>query len=189
MGKPKSGGQVGASSHTREVDPILEHRTDAPSDADMGPVLRTVMGSFPTGVTVVAVRDAAGIPIGLTVNSFTSVSLDPPLVLVCIDCRAQSHAALVESGGFAVSILAASQADVARRFAARPSEGRFDGVPWHAAPSGNPVLSGAVAWIDCEIHKLVAAGDHTILLGRATAAGTSDEPALLFHRGALRSTG
>jgi flavin reductase (DIM6/NTAB) family NADH-FMN oxidoreductase RutF len=146
------------------------------------------MAAFPTGVTVVAVRDSEGAPVGLTVNSFTSVSLDPPLVLVCIDQRAQSHAPLIRSGGFAVSILAASQEEVARRFAVRPSEGRFDGVDWRAAPSGNPVLTGAAAWLDCEIHELVSAGDHTILLARPTTAGTSNAPALLFHRGTLRST-
>jgi flavin reductase (DIM6/NTAB) family NADH-FMN oxidoreductase RutF len=146
------------------------------------------MASYPTGVTVVAARDATGAPVGLTVNSFTSVSLEPPLVLVCIDREAQSHDPLVAHGAFAVSILAASQADIARRFATRPSGGRFEGVSWQAAPSGSPVLAGAAAWLDCDLHEVVAAGDHTILLGRTRAAGTSEMPALLFHRGTLRST-
>jgi flavin reductase (DIM6/NTAB) family NADH-FMN oxidoreductase RutF len=146
------------------------------------------MASYPTGVTVVAARDVTGAPVGLTVNSFTSVSLEPPLVLVCIDRGAQSHDPLVAYGSFAVSILAASQAEVARRFAARPSVGRFEGISWQAAPSGSPVLAGAAAWLDCDLHEVLAAGDHTILLGRARAAWTSDTPALLFHRGTLRST-
>lgn len=151
--------------------------------------LRAVMACFPTGVTVVATRDADGGPIGLTVNSFTSVSLDPPLVLVCIDRASQSHDRLLEAGAFAVSILAAGQADVARRFASRPSAGRFHGVSWFAAPSGSPVLAGSAAWIDCDVHEVITAGDHTIVLGLARAGGASDAPVLLFHRGEMRPDG
>jgi flavin reductase (DIM6/NTAB) family NADH-FMN oxidoreductase RutF len=88
-----------------------------------------------------------------------------------------------------VSILAASQEHIARRFAARPSEGRFGDISWQAAPSGNPVLSGAAAWLDCDIRDVIPAGDHTILLGHTRAAGASDLPVLLFHRGTLRPAG
>jgi len=147
------------------------------------------MACFPTGVTVVATRDSQGAPVGLTVNSFTSVSLEPPLVLVCIDQGAQSHEPLIIAGSFAVSILAATQADVAKRFAVRPSEGRFEGVAWTPAPSGSPVLSGAAAWLDCATHEVITAGDHVIILGRVDAAGTNNVSALLFHRGALRPVG
>jgi flavin reductase (DIM6/NTAB) family NADH-FMN oxidoreductase RutF len=147
------------------------------------------MSCFPTGVTVVATRDAEGRPVGLTVNSFTSVSLDPPLVLVCINRDANTHDLLLESGGFAVSILAGTQKDVAARFASRPSEGRFDGVDWSPAPSGHPIVTRCAAWLDCAIHEVVTAGDHTIILGRAVAADWTDEPALLFHRGALGPVG
>ena len=151
--------------------------------------LRTVMSCFPTGVTVVATRDAEGQPLGLTVNSFTSVSLDPPLVLVCINTNANSHDPLLAAGGFTVSILSGAQADIAARFATHPSEGRFDGVRWTPAPSGSPVLAECAAWLDCSIHEVVSAGDHTIVLGRADAAGWTDQPALLFHRGLLGPVG
>jgi flavin reductase (DIM6/NTAB) family NADH-FMN oxidoreductase RutF len=150
---------------------------------------RTVMSCFPTGVTVVATPDARGVPVGLTVNSFTSVSLDPPLVLVCINRHANSHGPLLAAGGFTVSILSAAQADIAARFAAGPSDGRFDAVAWRPAPSGNPLLAGCVAWLDCTVHEVVTAGDHTMVLGRATAAEWTDEPALLFHRGSFGPVG
>lgn len=146
------------------------------------------MGCFPTGVTIVAAIGPDGEPRGLTVNSFTSVSLDPPLVLVCIDKGAASHEHLLEVGTFTISVLAAAQGDVAMRFASRPSEGRFDEVEWFAAPSGHPVIGGAAAWIDCALDEVVQAGDHSILLGRVTMCAASDEPALVFHRGALGST-
>lgn len=158
-------------------------------DADGQPAatLRSVMACFPTGVTVVTTRDAQGAPMGLTVNSFTSVSLEPPLVLVCIGRSTGSHDRLIASGVFTVSVLSEAQEEIARRFARQPSEGRFDGVPWSQAPSGNPLLEGATAWLDCSIEELMQAGDHTIILGRAQSCGASDTPALLFHRGALTS--
>jgi flavin reductase (DIM6/NTAB) family NADH-FMN oxidoreductase RutF len=146
------------------------------------------MASYPTGVTVVAARTDSGEPVGLTVNSFTSVSLEPPLVLVCLWHESSSHDAIIAAGGFAVSVLAASQEDVAMRFASRPSEGRFEGVAWKEAPSGHPVIEGASAWLDCSIHQVIAAGDHSILLGMTKACGWGEEPALIFHRGVLGST-
>ena len=148
---------------------------------------RQVMGTFPTGVTVVTASDPGGTPLGLTVNSFTSVSLDPPLVLVCIGRASASHDRLVASGSFGVSILAADQAGVAWRFAAEPSEGRFDGVGWQEAPGGAPVLSGAAAWLACSLEEVHAGGDHSILVGRVEAAGGSDAPALAFYRGSFGS--
>jgi flavin reductase (DIM6/NTAB) family NADH-FMN oxidoreductase RutF len=151
--------------------------------------LRSVMSCFPTGVTVVATRDAEGQPLGLTVNSFTSVSLEPPLVLVCIKRDSNTHDPLLTAGGFVVSILSAAQAEVAARFAKRPSEGRFDGVEWSPAPSGNPILVGCAAWLDCSITEMVTAGDHTIILGRVVAADWSHQTALLFHRGILGPVG
>ncbi|MEQ1858118.1 MAG: flavin reductase family protein [Longimicrobiales bacterium] len=154
-----------------------------------GASLRSVMASYPTGVTVVATRDAAGAPLGLTVNAFTSVSLEPPLVLICIGRASASHDLLLAAGTFAVSMLSEAQAELARRFSRQPSEGRFEGVAWWQAPSGNPILEGATAWIDCSIENVVQAGDHTVILGRARACGSTDTPALLFHRGTLTSVG
>ena len=162
-----------------------EDRTSAVDTS--GASLRAVMASYPTGVTIVATRDVNGAPLGLTVNAFTSVSLEPPLVLICIGHKSASHDRLIASGAFAVSMLSESQGELARRFARQPSEGRFDGVAWWQAPSGNPILEGATAWIDCVIERVVEAGDHTIILGRARSCGSSETPALLFHRGAMRS--
>lgn len=154
-----------------------------------GATLRDVMRCYPTGVTVVAVVDAEGAPWGLTVNSFTSLSLDPPLVLVCIGHDTTSHDRLVAGTGFAISILSASQRAVARRFASEPSEGRFDSVRWEPAPSGNPILTEAAGWIDCDLDDARTAGDHSILIGRAVAWSSSDAPPLVFHRGMLGSIG
>jgi flavin reductase (DIM6/NTAB) family NADH-FMN oxidoreductase RutF len=167
-------GRVDAEDRSNVVDPS-------------GASLRAVMASYPTGVTIVATRDVNGAPLGLTVNAFTSVSLEPPMVLICIGHKSASHDRLIASGGFAVSMLSESQGDLARRFARQPSEGRFEGVAWWQAPSGNPILEGATAWIDCAIDRVVEAGDHTIILGRARSCGSSETPALLFHRGGMRS--
>jgi flavin reductase (DIM6/NTAB) family NADH-FMN oxidoreductase RutF len=166
----------------------LEDRDEAREGGASGASLRAVMACFPTGVTVVAARGGDGQPIGLTVNAFTSVSLDPPLVLVCLASSSSSHASIVASESFAVSVLSAGQADVARRFAAPPSEGRFDEVAWRDAPSGHPVIEGSAAWLDCSIDQIIDAGDHSIILGRTVACGAGEEPALVFHRGEMGST-
>ena len=157
------------------------------ADGQAGATLRSVMACFPTGVTVVTTRDAQGAPMGLTVNSLTSVSLEPPLILVCIGRSTGSHDRLIASGSFAVSVLSEAQADIARRFARQPSGGRFEGIAWWQTPSGNAVIEGATAWLDCSLEEMMQAGDHTIILGRAQSCGSSDTPALLFHRGALTS--
>jgi len=151
------------------------------------PSLRDVMACHPTGVTVVAACDQAGEPYGLTVNSFTSVSLDPPLVLVCIGHESSSHDRLVGASGFAVNVLSAGQGAVAARFASEPSAGRFDDLDWAPSPSGDPVLAETVAWLDCTLDEVLTAGDHSILLGRVESSGLSDQPALVFHRGRMVS--
>jgi len=157
-------------------------------DESRQPSLRQVMAGFPTGVTVVAAADATGRPYGLTVSSFTSVSLDPPLVLVCIGHSSSSHDRLVEAESFVVNILASDQAPTALRFSSEPSDGRFEEVTWSPGPMGDPILEGAVAWLACHTEEVHTGGDHSILLGRVWAASTSDRPALVFHRGQLSST-
>lgn len=150
---------------------------------------RQVMGAYPTGVTVVTALDRAGAPVGLTVNSFTSVSLDPPLVLVCIDRGAASHDVLLAAGGFSVNVLAAEQEALAVRFASDPSEGRFDAVAWKAGGTGAPVLEGTVAGLDCTVESVHPGGDHSIVVGRVHALRGGDGPALVFHRGAFGASG
>jgi flavin reductase (DIM6/NTAB) family NADH-FMN oxidoreductase RutF len=159
----------------------MEDRTTEPS-------LREVMSRYPTGVTVVGGRDEFGTPYGITVNSFTSVSLDPPLVLVCVGHRSTWHDRLVSAEGFAVSVLASGQGAIALRFAKEPSDGRFDEIAWSRSPSGDPVVDGAVAWLDCTRFDVLDGGDHSILVGRVEASGASDRAALVFHRGRLIST-
>lgn len=146
---------------------------------------RQVMGTFPTGVTVVTVPDAVGTPMGLTVNSFTSVSLEPPLVLVCIARSSATHDRLLEAGRFAVNVLSAGQEEVAVRFAAEPSAGRFKGVGWEAGPGGVPLLDGVAAWLLCTLEAVYPGGDHSILVGRVDAAEATESSALAFHRGAF----
>lgn len=145
--------------------------------------LRKVMGLFPTGVTVVAARGTGDAPVGLTVNSLTSVSLDPPLVLVCIDRKASCHDRLIEAGSFAVSILGVDQVQVARRFAENPSDVRFDGVAWTRGATGDPVLEGCGAWLSCTLEAVHPGGDHSILVGRAVASGVGKGEALTYYRG------
>ena len=120
---------------------------------------------------------------GITVNSFTAVSLEPPLILVCIDRAAASHDKLIAAETFAVSMLAEDQADVARRFAAEPAETRFEEVAWRKASDGSPVLDGAAAWLECVTSGVMPGGDHSIVLGRVIASGSSDRGALLFFAG------
>jgi 3-hydroxy-9,10-secoandrosta-1,3,5(10)-triene-9,17-dione monooxygenase reductase component len=154
------------------------------------PVLyRTVLGHYPTGVTVVAavVDDE---PVGLTIGSFTSVSLDPPLVGFLPMINSDRWGRMRASGSFAVSVLAADQSDVCWRFAKSSIDQPFDGVAWTpAAKTGSPVLDGSIAWMDCTLHGVVDAGDHHFVMGEILdcgAAPTDSSPRpLLFFRGGL----
>ncbi|WP_156753402.1 flavin reductase family protein [Actinokineospora pegani] len=153
--------------------------------------LRTTMGRFATGVVVVTV--GGDVLHGMTANSFTSVSLDPPLVLVCVAKTALMHSAVEAAGHFAVSVLAADQQDRARHFADRRrplGRAQFDPVDWAPGPAtGAPVLAGALAWLDCTLVDSHAAGDHTVFLGRVEHTGSgADTDALLFYGGAYRRT-
>lgn len=150
---------------------------------------RQLLGSYPTGVTVVATRDDRGDPCGLTVNSFSSLSLEPPLILVCIDRDASSHDPLVGSGTFAVSILAADQAGLAAHFATQPAESRFAEISWHEGPDGDPVVDGAAAWLTCSLEAVHEGGDHSILVGRVGAGELGASEALVFHRGGYGRVG
>ena len=145
--------------------------------------LRNAFGAFLTGVTVVTARDAEGRPIGFTANSFASVSLDPPLLLVCLARRSSNYAALTGAAGFAVNILAEAQEAVSNTFA-RPSDDRFATVDWAFGPHGAPVITGAAAWFDCAMHEVIDAGDHAILIGRVEAFADAGANGLGYARGA-----
>jgi len=126
--------------------------------------LRHALGTFLTGVTVATTVDASGRPRGLTANSFTSVSLDPPLVLVCIAKQAESYDAFLQSEGFAVNILAESQKSASQLFASKSPE-KFDGMQWRPGVAGAPILGESLAWFDCRSYRQVDAGDHLVLIG------------------------
>lgn len=144
--------------------------------------LRIAFGAFMTGVTIVTTVDEGGAPVGLTANSFTSVSLDPPLLLVCIARTSLSLPSFQNAGGFAVNILAKNQKPLSNRFA-RQSDNRFADVDWHPGPVGNPVLDGACGWFDCEHHDQVEAGDHIILIGHVRGFDHAGGEPLGYARG------
>lgn len=145
--------------------------------------LRDAFGCFMTGVTVVATLDAQGLPLGFTANSFSSVSLDPPLLLVSIANRSANLASFVGGPGFSVNILSEDQKDISATFA-RPAADRFAGIGWRRGPVGSPLVAGVSAWFDCTLERTVPAGDHTILLGRIGAFGATAHPGLGYYRGA-----
>lgn len=144
--------------------------------------LRDAFGAFPTGVTVVTARDPEGRPIGFTANSFTSVSLDPPLLLVCLARTSRNYAAMTGAGRFAINILSEGQAEVSNTFA-RPVEDRFAAIGWSAGEHGSPILPNVAAFFECETHQLVEAGDHVILIGRVTSFANSRLNGLGYARG------
>lgn len=161
--------------------------TVAPDPAE----LRRVLGRFATGVTAVATVDAAGHGHAMTANAFTSVSLEPPLVLVCIDRRATTLGLIQAAGRFAVSVLADEQDDLATYLAdpGRPGgAAQLADVPMTVARTGAPVVTGAVAWVDCTVHAVHDGGDHLIVVGRVVAAGArgAGRP-LLFVEGRFAS--
>jgi flavin reductase (DIM6/NTAB) family NADH-FMN oxidoreductase RutF len=143
---------------------------------------RRVLGHFATGVTVVTTHDTDGRPAGLTANAFAAVSIDPPLVLVCIDRNAETHQLIESAGCFAINVLADSQEALARRFAEKDRERRFDGVAWREEATGAPVLAEVLAWIDCRVHARTEGGDHTIFIGEVAAADALEGAPLVFYR-------
>lgn len=144
--------------------------------------LRRAFGTFVTGVTVITTRDADGSPRGMTANSFTSVSLDPPLLLVCVGKSAHSYGAFNSSHSFAVNLLHEAQIDVSNLFASKAAN-KFDTVNHDRIHTGAPVLTDCLTWFDCKVHSRVDAGDHLVLIGEVQAFGTSPSAPLGFCRG------
>lgn len=144
---------------------------------------RAVMGRFATGVTVVTTCQGTR-RAGITVNAFASVSLDPPLVLVCIDRTSHVHDVLLESGIFAVSILTQEQAELSSCFASN-SDYRytsFCGAASHTEATGAPVLDESLGFVDCRITDVYPGGDHSIIVGRVEALGGGPGEPLLYYR-------
>lgn len=153
--------------------------------------LRRVMGHFATGVAVVTALEADGVPVGTTVNAITSVSLQPPLVLVCLDLNSATLRAVKDHGAFAINVLGAEHRHLAHGFA---KQGALK--PWHAAhhhpgATGTPRLEAALAALECRVEHQLTAGDHELVVGRVVAAevGEVDAGPLLFYRGDYSSLG
>ena len=144
---------------------------------------RKVLSHFGSGVTVVTASDADKRPAGLTCSSFASVSLDPPLVLVCVDHKAQCFPALRDHGRFAVNILSAGQEAISRRFATSKILDKFEGVAHVVTDLGLPLLEGALAHLECTTVGLHVEGDHTIFIGRVERIGVPGGEPLLYYRG------
>jgi flavin reductase ActVB len=139
---------------------------------------RETLALWPSGVTVLTARDAQG-PVGITVSSFSSLSLDPPLVLACIDAKATSHDGLVGAPGFVIHILARSQEELSRRFA-HPGPEKFEVSDWEAGPFGAPLLPLGVARLVCAHAAALDGGDHTILVGRVLELERSAHAPLVY---------
>jgi flavin reductase (DIM6/NTAB) family NADH-FMN oxidoreductase RutF len=144
--------------------------------------LRNIMGHFITGVTVITTRDIEGKPFGLTANAFSSLSLDPPLVLICVDKKVDCYACFEGSQVFAVNFLSEEQEHLSRRFATKGIE-KFEGIPYKTGPCGVPLLEGAMGYIECKLINGYDGGDHTIYVGEVLDAAASGERPLLFFKG------
>lgn len=145
--------------------------------------LRRALGAFMTGVTVVTTMDSEGLPTGFTANSFTSVSLDEPLVLFCLAANSSNRSIYLNAGKFAINILAEDQQSISGTFASPHATDRFAGVSWKTVESGSPILDGAAAWFDCVLHNTVEAGDHIIVIGRVLAFDHSAANPLGYWKG------
>jgi len=146
---------------------------------------RQALGAYVTGVTVVTAIGENG-PSGATANAVTSLSLDPPMMLACLDRGSRTLTSVRAQGRFGVNALAAGQEEVARRFSAKdPEPQKWDAIDW-SEEEQLPRLAGALVWVACELRDLIDGGDHLILTGNVLAADSREGQPLLFHRGAYR---
>jgi flavin reductase (DIM6/NTAB) family NADH-FMN oxidoreductase RutF len=150
-----------------------------PFDATL---LRRAMGCFATGVTVITTRDQTGKPFGLTANAVTSLSLDPPLLLICVDRKAETYPHFFDSKIFVLNILSEGQEEVSRRFATSGGE-KFAGLDYCLGKLGTPILAGTLGFIECRIIETIEGGDHVIHIGEVEEAEWREGSPLLFFRG------
>ncbi len=148
---------------------------------------KQALSHFASGVTVVT-TEHSGRAFGMTVASFTSVSLHPPLVLICIEKNVKTHDAIVESGKFGVSILGAEQAEISARFASR-GEDKFSGIELEQVTLGGPLIRGALTTLQCSLRDRLPGGDHSIFVGEVIEAHTRDGTPLLYFRSRYRQIG
>lgn len=144
---------------------------------------RAALRAYATGVTIVTCFDPRGQPVGLTVNSFASVSLDPPLILWSLNRRSVSHRAYAACLEFGVNVLTGAQQSLAQRFSSK-ERGNWQGVDWSPGPGGTPLIRGAMAWFECTTRRRYDEGDHTLFIGQVTHCGRLRKAApLLFLDG------
>lgn len=144
---------------------------------------RQVLGAYPTGVCAITAMGADGQPVGMVVGTFTSVSLDPPLVGFLPDKSSSTWPMIEAAGRFCVNVLGSDQQATCRSLAARGPE-KFSGVDWQLSENGVPAVAGCIAHIDCTVHSVIDAGDHWFVLGGVLAMDVArDEDPMLFHRG------
>lgn len=166
------------SADTTETAETRDETMEA-SQADF----RKVLGRFATGVTVVTTCDGEH-RLGITVNAFASVSLNPPLILVCIEKKSYLHQALLRNGYFAINLLREDQLDLCKCFSGHSEARRnFCDAPSHTAATGAPILDQSLGWIDCRIVDVFPGGDHSIITGHVEALGGSEGRPLLYYRG------
>lgn len=144
-------------------------------------LFKELMGNYPTGVTVVTTVDENGTPLGLTVNSFASVSIDPLMILWSIDKRVSSYEPFTKADKFAVHVLADDQGDICSLFAMKGTD-RFGSCEWKTSEHGLPIISGALGVLQCKTHQVVEAGDHSILIGEVIDIVSEQKDPLLYHR-------
>ncbi len=149
---------------------------------------RTLMSRFPTGITVATAVDDRGVPHGMTASAVSSVSLEPPILLICVDRSADFHPVISQAQRFALTILADDQESLSRRFAAELDD-RFDGVRHVTGPHGLPLLEGAVAHILCERTGAHEVGDHTVFFGRVFGGQVFNRSPLIHFRGGYSAVG
>jgi flavin reductase (DIM6/NTAB) family NADH-FMN oxidoreductase RutF len=143
---------------------------------------RRVLGHWPSGVAIVTTRMPDGRPCGLTANAVSSLSLDPPLVLACIERVSDTHDCILAQRSFAINVLSQDGERIARRFASVEPGVKFEGVAWHAGATSAPLLDDALAWVDCELHAHHDGGDHSIFVGRVVEGDAHEGAPLLYYR-------
>lgn len=148
--------------------------------------LRNAMGLFATGVTIITTKDASGKPFGLTANAFSSLSLDPPMLLICVDKGVDCYACFDESKVFAVNFLSLTQEELSTRFATKGIE-KFEGLSYRVGELGVALLDGALAHFECTVAHAHEGGDHTIYVGEVQRLVTMEGDPLLFYQGKYRS--
>jgi flavin reductase (DIM6/NTAB) family NADH-FMN oxidoreductase RutF len=146
---------------------------------------KLAMSHFASGVTVVSTEHEET-PYGMTVASFASLSLNPPLVLICIEKTVKSHDAIAAAGKFGVSMLAQEQSEISNRFASKKIDDRFAGVAWSRGELGMPLIDGAICALECTVQSQLPGGDHTIFVGEVASVRTHEAQPLVYYRSGYR---